>query len=387
MSVKRRPDDDLNHDNWQDEPEPEEIGEFQKADEAELRTRVTLKAKRRIRTTDSTDSNADTSRVNVFAGLSALATKKPAFSFSSFSAKAAQGASVLPPSASQFSFTAPNKETPMADSGKSTQFCAKLKELNKAVIDCVQGHINSGKLCILTPIFNDYIKYAKELEEEEPKKSIADVSKSTATPMFSFANTNSNNKSSDAKPLADVAKSDAPAPFSFGKPLASFGSTSTPGAGFFSNLKPAESKPNTLPSVGSEAKTDADADGDENDEPPKVEFTPVVESESIYSKRCKVFVKAGNQFSSRGTGTLYLKSVPENSKVQLIVRADTNLGNILLNILLVEGLPVQKSGENNVMIVCIPTPESEPKPMAVLVRVKTSSEADELLAEIKKHMK
>uniref|UniRef100_A0A182JEM6 Uncharacterized protein n=1 Tax=Anopheles atroparvus TaxID=41427 RepID=A0A182JEM6_ANOAO len=117
------------------------------------------------------------------------------------------------------------------------------------------------------------------------------------------------------------------------------------------------------------------ADGDE-DEPPKVEFTPVEEKDSLYSKRCKLFVKAGGSFSDRGIGTLHVKKV--DSKVQLLVRAETSLGNILLNIILNETVPLQRMGKNNVMMVCLPTPESKPPPTSVLLRVKTAEEADEL---------
>lgn len=388
MSAKRRPDSDLNHDNWADEEEPEEVGEFQKADEAELKSRVIVKAKRRIRANDTTDGGAETPKTNVFSGFSAFASNKPAFNFGTFTAKMAQGTN-LPASASKFSFTAPSTNVSsvtdnFVQSVYRTQFCSKLEELNKAVIECVKGHIDSGKLCNLTPIFNDYIKFVKELEDEEKKQPTVD--KSAPTPTFSFGTNNNNaTKGAELKPLPAVTtlsavKSDNPPIFSFSKTTSPFGSTSTPGTGFFANVKPPEPKPDT-----SSGATDGDADAD--DEPPKVEFTPVVESESMYSKRCKVFVKVANEFNSRGTGTLYLKNVPDSKKVQLIVRADTNLGNILLNILLVEGLPVQRMGKNNVMLVCIPTPESEPKPTTVLVRVKNEEEAEELLAEIKKHLK
>ena len=69
----------------------------------------------------------------------------------------------------------------------------------------------------------------------------------------------------------------------------------------------------------------------------------------------------------------------------MIVRADTNLGNILLNIMIVEGLPTSRLGKNNVMVVCIPTPDAKPPPTSVLLRVKTGEEADELLATINKY--
>jgi nuclear pore complex protein Nup50 len=41
-------------------------------------------------------------------------------------------------------------------------------------------------------------------------------------------------------------------------------------------------------------------------------------------------------------------------------------------------------GKNNVMIVCVPTPDEKPPPTSVLIRVKTGEEADDLLNAINK---
>lgn len=46
--MKRRPDKDLNHDNWDEEDEPEEKGEFTKASEEKLKDRKILTAKRKV---------------------------------------------------------------------------------------------------------------------------------------------------------------------------------------------------------------------------------------------------------------------------------------------------------------------------------------------------
>ena len=61
----------------------------------------------------------------------------------------------------------------------------------------------------------------------------------------------------------------------------------------------------------------------------------------------------------------------------------------MLNIKLVPSLPVTKQGNNNISIVCIPNPPLESssksdskKPVCMLIRVKTSEMADELLSKI-----
>lgn len=60
----------------------------------------------------------------------------------------------------------------------------------------------------------------------------------------------------------------------------------------------------------------------------------------------------------------------------------TLLGNILLNILVPPNMPCSRTGKNNVLIVCIPNPPIDEKnatvPVPVLIRVKTSEDADEL---------
>ncbi len=84
----------------------------------------------------------------------------------------------------------------------------------------------------------------------------------------------------------------------------------------------------------------------EDEEPPKNEFVPVVEENSIYEQRCKVFIKQASDYSDRGVGKLYLKKIDDSDKIQLIVRADTNLRNILLILILTSGLPASRMGKN-----------------------------------------
>lgn len=413
--AKRRPDQQLTQNNWDEELEKDEVGQFHKADENELKQRVIRVAKRRIRA-DETDGNVSGAK-SVFSGFSLISNKsstlgtdatasKPMFSFgSSFSSQ---------PSASNAPFSASSGTTPSVfgtqpkvDDNKSSEFVIELKKLNDAFLSCIKGHVDSGKACILTPITKDYDKYVAELEEKYKNSAVAASSpaktnnaKSTAStatsaaPSFGFsfnaakpiADSSSKNTAATAAASSVVAaatQSTSAAPmFSFGKSTSSTFGTGSSGFSFSSAIQ--ASKP-------AEKKTDSNTNGntenaeDEDDEPPKVEYKPVVEDESFYSKRCKVFVKDDGDYKDRGTGTLYLKNVKDD-KVQLIVRADTNLGNILLNILLSSASPA-KQLKNNVVLVCIPTPESEPKPKSVLIRVKTPDDATDLLKEIEKHQK
>lgn len=408
--AKRRPETQLTQNNWNDEMEKDEVGQFQKADDSEMKNRVFRVAKRRIqRSADESDAGGESSAkpVSVFSGFSLVSNKssltgatetapsKPTFSFGSGFSSQPFGSTTAGSTFGGASAAAAKAN----DNNKSSEFVVKLKELNDAVLKCIKGHIDSGKACILTPIFHDYEKYVKELEDKDknavgssPAKANNSTAASgagattTAAPQFSFSAAKSPTESAGTSVNAASTVTAAPTQglFSF-KPTTAFGSSSTGfsfSSGGFQAPKPAtnDNKDNANTNGG-----DANAE-DESDEPPKVEFKPVVEEESIYSKRVKVFVKEEGDYKDRGTGTLYLKKVKDD-KVQLIVRADTNLGNILLNFLLTSAAP-PKQLKNNVMIVCVPTPEADAtKPKSVLVRVKTEDDATELLKEIEKYQK
>ncbi|XP_036331467.1 nuclear pore complex protein Nup50 [Rhagoletis pomonella] len=213
------------------------------------------------------------------------------------------------------------------------------------------------------------------IKTPENQKTEGDAKTISAPKGFSFG------FKSDDKPSST--------PFTFGKPAGTNedsaknkpGSFSfTPGSTPFSfgNIKP----PTAIAASTSEDVNEAD----DEDQPPKVEFKQVVEDDAEYSKKCKVFVKKDGTFVDRGVGVLYLKPVKNSEKTQLLVRADTNLGNILVNLILSEGIPTQRMGKNNVMMVCLPTPDVE-KATSMLLRVKTAEEADELLAELEKRKK
>ncbi|KAL6265454.1 hypothetical protein P5V15_002250 [Pogonomyrmex californicus] len=171
--------------------------------------------------------------------------------------------------------------------------------------------------------------------------------------------------------------------FSFGQSCA----TSNVTAGFsFGSAKPFSFAPQAVKPQDSEDKTDNENKDEEDEEPPKPDFKPVAEEGAIYEQRCKVFVKKDNNYSDKGVGMLYLKPTP-NGKTQLIVRADTALGNLLLNTLLTQSILTKRMNKNTIMLICLPMPDSSPPPVPVLLRVKTDEIADELLEALNKHKK
>lgn len=410
--AKRGPTQELNHDNWNDEQEPEEPGAMKRASKEQLESRVIIKAKRR----NVGDSDGKKSAFSGFAGFGSIAAKPPTTTFS-FLAKTP----VTP---------AVTTKTPENGNGVDS-YPADIKKLNNEFAKWIQKCVDNNPLCILTPIFDDYKTYLKEIEAEKSKRQQnSTVANILSAPVGTLGST-TDEKKPEAKTLPSTAssfkfgdalssnttKTTAATTFSFGSTLASsqaktdaapkfsFSSSATttttaepPKPTTFAGFGDLASKPfsfgttkpftfgNVTQSSGSDAAKKVEKEdeaGDDEDQPPKVEFTPVVEEDSLYSKRCKVFVKVEKEFKDRGVGTLYVKSVEDGEKTQVIVRADTSLGNLLLNMLLTKETPTSRTGKNNVMIGTV----VDGKPTSVLIRVKTGEDGDELLATLEKHKK
>lgn len=312
-----------------------------------------------------------------------------------------------------------------------SDYYGKLKGLNQAVSAWIKVHVDKNPLCILTPIFKDYQKFLKDIEKDNAQKNndpINDlktgsgVTKTIATPPNTFqlsgsniANTTTvdtgtvmppisftNSKITDSKAIGVKDKSqetnsvkvNPTTTFNFvsGKPTSSETDLPVKSFGFAKpsvesavNLK-TFSFINSKASSAQSATASDEEEEDEHDQPPKVEFKAVVEENAFYSKRCKVFVKKNGNYVDKGVGTLYLKQIESTKKTHLLVRADNNLGIVLVNLILSCGLPVKRMGKNNVMLFCLPTPETD-KPTSLLLRVKTGEEADELLEAIEKYKK
>ena len=111
------------------------------------------------------------------------------------------------------------------------------------------------------------------------------------------------------------------------------------------------------------------------------------EEDAFYSTRCKLFFKRDNDWSELGVGMLSLKKILEK-KIQVLVRNDTALGKILLNVCVSEATPASRSGKNNVLLMSVPNPPvfgkegDNTKPVSYLIRVKTGEGADELLKHL-----
>lgn len=428
--AKRIAEKELTDRNWDQEDEGEEAGMFSVATEDVMKNRSIKKAKRRNAGAEGESGGA----FKAFKGFS-LTSAAGTASFSGFGNGAGfkpmssltngSVASVAPSFASfnvptfaktnsgplTFNSSAPSKPTDDVTSNgsapSSKEYNRQLTALNCSVRDWITKHVNDNPLCDLNPIFRDYERHLASIER---KYGTSDggaekrlVSSGAGTPvsssavsgaapqLFSFKDKDDDKPAAAPAPgvsfnfgqkvessvLGALASSGAPS-FSFSTSTTSSSSSSSSGVSVFGSAVSSVS-----PAVSASNSQTADENGEESEEPPVPVVKEIKEKDAFYSKKCKLFYKKDGEFKEKGVGTLHLKMVAE-SKLQLLVRADTNLGNILLNIMVPSSMPCSRTGKNNVMVVCVPNPPVDDKnpstPVPLLVRVKTAEDADELHA-------
>ncbi|CAG5926498.1 unnamed protein product [Menidia menidia] len=432
--AKRIADKELTDRNWDQEEEGEEAGTFLVASEDVLKSRAIKKAKRR-NTGGEGESGAAFKGFKGFSLTTAAPVATPAStpapfpgftnsggfkgfgsltngdsstpSFGSFSSPASSsaasglmfnGPSSTKPGASGSSPSAPavamapvagqtNGSAPLPSPapGGHREYSRQLTALNCSVRDWITKHVNDNPLCDLNPIFRDYERHLATIERQYGAGSPLPPPSSSSSggpALFSFS------KNQDSAPKAPGVT------FNFGQkvdksalpsfPSSSSSSSSSSSASHASLFgAPGPAAPLAFGGAKTEvAQPEADKNEDEeSEEPPKPEVKEVKEDDAFYSKKCKMFYKKESEFKDKGVGTLHLKNTSEG-KTQMIIRADTNLGNILLNIIVPPAMPCSRVGKNNVMVVCVPNPPLDEKspssPVSLLIRVKTGQDADEL---------
>ena len=111
-----------------------------------------------------------------------------------------------------------------------------------------------------------------------------------------------------------------------------------------------------------------------------------VDDGSLLSLRAKLFYKKQDEYTELGVGTLKVQSSSGQS-VCLLLRNDTSIGNILMNVRVTADVPMTLT-KNNVIVVCPANPPlgkgaGEGGVVTYLIRVKTAQLAEKLHTTIK----
>ncbi|XP_033107039.1 nuclear pore complex protein Nup50-like [Anneissia japonica] len=432
---KRDATSELTDRNWDQEDEPEEAGTFQVAASKEIEKRVIKKARRRVN--EGGGSESAFSGFKGFGGFGAKSTTTATSSMFNLGSSKPNGGDNKQIASFSFAPKPQTSEVPMfkvsgkstasdtldqakvsSNGNNSTDYTTQLQSLNTSVLAWIKKHVDENPVCDLSPIFKDYKKHLADIEKNTTKsekselttlESVETSQKTTTEPAkpqtafttggFTFPQTASESKPCSGSLLFGSAEKTNSGAGLF-KPVSNvIGQSATSGLNF------GKIKPDSYPlSFGGAVSKDED-----EYEPPKAEVKEIKEKDSLFTIRCKLFYKSDDGYKDKGVGNLHLKKM--GAVAQLIIRADTNLGNIILNIGLPPNIPLQRQGKNNVMIVIPPNPPLSNKcpqcnkkylnpqgsnvcesgckaqPVPLLVRVKTAEDADKLLEEIKKIMK
>ncbi|XP_051781622.1 nuclear pore complex protein Nup50 [Erpetoichthys calabaricus] len=423
--AKRTADKELNDRNWDQEDEEEEAGVFSVASEDVIKNRTIKKAKRRSISMEPEIGGA----FKNFKGFSQMCPGEkvsgfgnipsfkglPGLSNGSRGAFGATAASDVKTISGPLNFNGPSSSqlvtsdassksngvtqsssVPNFSQNKNTinrEYNKQLAALNRCVRDWITKHVNDNPLCDLSPIFKDYEKHLASIEQKygsnfdntESNTStrqselaaaqvpVSSKAQETSTSMLFSANEQKEGITSNITAVAPGV-STANVTFQFGKKVDNSVLGTLPASKLASSFT-FTTQCNTMTLFGSQATPS----------PSSASIVPVPKADSDNGSsekgRCKLFYKKDNEFKEKGIGTLHLKAIADK-RTQLLVRADTNLGNILLNIMLHSSIPCTRAGKNNVMIVCVPNPPLDEKtqasPVPMLIRVKTSEDADEL---------
>ncbi|XP_066918560.1 nuclear pore complex protein Nup50-like [Clytia hemisphaerica] len=444
---KRAADNYLTHDNWDqedDSEEPEDPGVFKPADEEVLAQRTIRKAKRRGLSSASSGEEKSNPFAK-FGGFGGGNTSTPTLTFGA--AKVITPAKPVAPLAAMntnkstqnnfwgnktedqkkdfFSNRKPANEKPLNESATSDtnnnsdkengsnkktdeNFQKELCQLNMSVLRFIQKNLDDNPVIDLQPVFNDYKKHIEvlnakyELEASSTESDASTKTESKPEPTQASFKTPLTSKTPESALASAPAVSSAAPPFSFKSstpiPANPFGELKTNSV-FNAAASPFSFKPSAASSAtttgGTSTKvpeTVKEENADDEDKVPEPERKTVVESDAFHTTRCKLFFKKGAEWKELGIGMLYLKPGSDDTKVQLLVRMETSTGKVLINVTVTNDTPTSRSGKNNVMVVTIPNPPvfSKPeegdngKPCTYLIRVKGTTEADELFGKIKK---
>ena len=111
---------------------------------------------------------------------------------------------------------------------------------------------------------------------------------------------------------------------------------------------------------------------------------------SLLAVRAKLFYKKKDEFTELGVGTLKVQGANGES-VCLLLRNDTSIGNILMNVRVTSDVPMTLT-KNNLMVVCPANPPlskggSDSGAVTYLIRVKTAQLAEKLHTSIQESLK
>lgn len=160
---KRRADNELTRDNWDEEEEKVEMGRFKVADNSVLKNRIVKKAKRMLQRDETSEIKPIFSGFSGFDSTTSNSNSKQAFSFLSKCNETPSENGNHPPASTINSLTA-SSSLQISDNSCSKSSVptivdsVKVMKLNEAFVKFVTNAVQKNPYCVLTPTLKDYEK-------------------------------------------------------------------------------------------------------------------------------------------------------------------------------------------------------------------------------------
>lgn len=327
--------DNVDYEDDGDDGEEGGRGQYTVASSDRLQQRLIKTARRYT----SAESGVEKASTGIFSGINLIGSQAP------------------PPPLQKFVTT-----EPASNRNDDAHYLEQLGALNTSFCAWITKHVTDNAFVDLTPVFKDYEKHLATIEKTSVKggesaRVAKAASKEETKPLETLVGLD---RKLDTKAEVKVDRKE-------------------------------EQKVETVEKKGGDEEGDGGDDDSEEpqEEKPKHKSTidDEIEKNALMKTRAKLFYKKGEEYIELGTGNL-LVSKTTGSGVQLLMRNETTLGKVLLNVRVTAQMPLTVKG-NNVFLVCLPNPPltskppDNPTPATYLIRVKTGDIATNLHSTIK----
>ena len=247
---------------------------------------------------------------------------------------------------------------PAAPPPPPSDYLQRLRSLNTSVSEWISQHVRENPYVDLTPIFRDYEAHLSGIDA---RRSVSTSPSAGASESTTAADDKSVSSASEG-----VSCPTPPAP-----PLT-----------YTCLLFPPPEEVPQQPTPATAVKEEEEKEEGER-EAVREEQNGEERDGVLLSLRCKLFYKKDESYVELGVGALAVEGGGGGAR-RLLIRNDTAMRSVLLNIRVTPDTPLSLR-KNNVVLVSPPNPplSSSPAPVTYLLRVKTTTEAERLLATLK----
>lgn len=238
---------------------------------------------------------------------------------------------------------------------RDSKFYSELKQMNEDLVAYLKETNDKSPYFDFTPTLNDYVKQIEDLDKQYPEKtgekpapkqpSIFNINATPFIPSASIASatpiSHANSLSQPPTSTLSFGSSATTQPtFIFGAPQNQAPAATSPSP-FFSFTLPKKTEEETASNNQGNAD-EANEAADDDAPPPDSTIDRYQEPNAKHSVKCKLYEKGSDgPVNLLGIGYVYLKTLDNPHKLQVIFRQEPDLRRVLLNEVISANIPGQ----------------------------------------------